>query len=155
MPHTGHSKAFCQTETIVQDSLELAAVLALRRVKASSASCSVSSLNKGECRSKTRAILNLDSGGLGIGTNTIEDDDRENVKRKEGMSSEEQVAQMWPGDAVREARGGLKVICIFRKQVNHKLHNLRRLPTNLILNNPACKVNCQGAPSGEEYRQQR
>jgi len=91
-------------------------VLALRRVKASSASCSVSS---------------LDSGGLGIGTNTIEDDDRENVKRKEGMSSEEQVAQMWPGDAVREARGGL------------------------ILNNPACKVNCQGAPSGEEYRQQR
>ena len=134
-------------------------MLALRRVKASDASCSVSSLNKGVTESagrlKTQAILNLDSGGLGIGTDTIEDDDRENVKRKEGVSSEEQVAQMWPGDAVREARGGLKVICIFRKQVNHKLHNLRRLPTNLILNNPACKVNCQGAPSGEEYRQQR
>ena len=40
-------------------------------------------------RLKTQAILNLDSGGLGIGTNTIEDDDRENVKREEGVSSEE------------------------------------------------------------------
>ena len=38
---------------------------------------------------KTQAILNLDSGGLGIGANTIEDDDRENVKGEEGVSSEE------------------------------------------------------------------
>ena len=59
---------------------------------------------------KTQAILNLDSGGLGIGTNAIEDDDRENVKGEEGVSSEEQVPQMWSGDAVREAGGSLKVI---------------------------------------------
>ena len=96
LPHTRHSKAFCQTETIIQNPFELATVLALRRVKASGASCSVSSLNKGVTESavqagplKTQAILNLDSGGLGIGTNTIEDDDRENVKGEEGVSSEE------------------------------------------------------------------
>ena len=153
LPHTRHSKAFCQTETIVQDPFELATVLALRRVKASGASCSVSSLNKGVTVSAGRSIENAGNPKPGQWRTWHQD------KHHRGR---------WQGEC--QGRGGCEFgrissanVAGWRCEIGQgqsegdliQFYNSGLLPTNLILNNPACKVNCQGAPSGEEYRQER
>lgn len=68
-----------------------------------------------------RSISSLNCGRLCLRTGTIKDDDGEDVEGEERVRPEEQVAQVRPCDAVREAW------CC------------------LILDNPSCKIDCKNA----------